>query len=91
MSERLRDPLLGESIIYCDEGSVDRPALITAVWSPGCINLVFVSGDDSRTDNYGRQIERVTSLQHVSEAGAHGLYWRFAEEERKPFAPPQQV
>lgn len=29
-----------------------------------CVNLVFVVGDESKTDPYGRQIERKTSVMH---------------------------
>ena len=31
-----------------------------------CINVVFVVGDESKTDPYGRQIERNTSVMHGS-------------------------
>lgn len=45
-----------------------------------CINLVFVSGDGDRTDGYGRQIERETSLVHRDQQSAAGQYFRFADE-----------
>lgn len=40
-----------------------------------CINLVYVVSDESKTDSYGRQIERKTSVQHRSQTTAHGFYW----------------
>ena len=46
------------------------------------LNLVFVSGDDSKDDPYGRQIERQTSIPHASMQGAGGFCWRFPDEER---------
>lgn len=32
-----------------------------------CVNLLFVSGDVEKTDPYGRQIERKTSISHGSQ------------------------
>ncbi len=46
------------------------------------LNLVFASGDDSKDDPYGRQIERQTSIPHMSMQGAGGFCWRFPDEER---------
>ncbi len=40
-----------------------------------CINLVFVEKDENKTDSYGRQIARNTSVQHQSMTQAHGMYW----------------
>jgi hypothetical protein len=39
------------------------------------INLVYVSTDEQKTDNYGRQIERRSSVVHKSNQGAPGYYW----------------
>jgi hypothetical protein len=39
------------------------------------INLVYVTGDEAKTDPYGRQIERATSVVHKSGQSAHGRYW----------------
>lgn len=50
------------------------------------VNVVFVSGDLSRTDSYGRQIERSSSVPHARE-GAHGFYWRFEDEKPNPVKP----
>ena len=41
------------------------------------VNLLFVSGDESKRDGYGRQIERHTSLVHRNSQGAHGMFWEF--------------
>lgn len=49
----------------------------TAHYVP-CINLVFVTADESKTDPYGRQIARETSCQHRSQTTAHGFYWENA-------------
>ena len=84
---------VGERIIYVDKWSVPRDALVTIWWSggqlvtayvsengePGC-NLAFISGDTSREDSCGRQIERMTSVVHKEYQKAHGLYWCWEEE-----------
>jgi hypothetical protein len=57
----------GDFVIYTDEVRRDHNAVITAVWGPDCINVVFVSPDESKTDSYGRQIERQTSVSRYNE------------------------
>lgn len=42
------------------------------------VNLVFVTGDPSKTDPYGLQIERASSVVHRNDQGAHGNFWDFA-------------
>jgi hypothetical protein len=84
-------PKLGESVIFCDSRGVDHDALITAVWSETCVNVVFVSGDEAKQDSYGRQIERQTSVSKVSINCVHGLYWRFKDESKLPYKPPLEV
>jgi hypothetical protein len=51
-----------------------------------CVNLVFTSADGSKTDDYGRQIERESSVSHKNDSSAHGRYWRWADEEPNPIA-----
>jgi hypothetical protein len=77
-----------ESVVFHDPVGTPHPALVTAVWSATCINVVFVSSDEAKTDPYGRQIERATSLSHKSVNSAHGMYWRFEDEEPNPVATP---
>jgi hypothetical protein len=86
MDERI--PKVGDTVIFVDPVARDRNALVTAVWSPTCINVVFVSIDDSMTDNYGRQIARSTSLSHINPNSAHGNYWRWPDEEKRPIQAP---
>ena len=47
------------------------------------INVVIVVDDAAMRDNYGRQIERHTSVVHASSQPAHGFYWRLLTEEPK--------
>jgi hypothetical protein len=84
-TERTLD--VGDCVIFHDEHGVPRPALVTAVHgsitapdSVPCINLMFVSADPARTDGYGRQVERRTSLVHAAQQSAGGQYFRFADE-----------
>jgi hypothetical protein len=87
--------LLGKAVVFCDSKMVDHLAMITCVHGEGeapCVNLVHVSDDPTKQDNYGRQIERVTSVSHGSSGGcAHGFYWRREHEERIPWSPPVEV
>lgn len=41
-----------------------------------CCNLVYVTTDSMKRDDYGRQIERQSSVCHKSSmGGCHGRYW----------------
>lgn len=87
--EKARIPIVGEAVVYHDPRGVQHAALVVAAhggehWSyphSPCVNIVWVSGDESRTDNIGRQIERMSSCCHVKVQGiAHGNYYRFPDE-----------
>ena len=65
MEQSKPDLRTGQHVIYVDPVARQHDAIITAVWGPTCINIVFAAIDESKTDSYGRQIERQTSLsQH---------------------------
>jgi hypothetical protein len=76
-------------IVYVDPKGVRHSALATTWWGldhhkaagtqPGC-NLLWVSGDETKTDPYGRQIERATSVVHKSSNPAPGNYWCWPDE-----------
>ncbi len=90
---KVRPVSIGDAVVYCDESSADHSALVTAIHGPEdedyvTINLLWVSGDGKRQDQYGRQIERASSIQRVSERCAHGNYWRFTEDARVPYSQP---
>lgn len=77
----------GDPVIFVDDRRRAHHALVTAVHGENAwgederaqrapsINLAFVSGDEERTDSYGRQIERQSSIVHRAEQEADGLYW----------------
>lgn len=82
-----RQPNVGDHVIYVDSVRVKRDAIITAVWvgeygvkAPVGVNLVVVSSDENRQDQYGRQTERFTSVCHKSSQPAPGNYWCFPSE-----------
>jgi hypothetical protein len=87
----MRTPVVGEPVKWHDPRGVEHDALITAVWTPECVNLILVSGDESKTDQYGRQIERQTSSSYKDANRVHGFYWRFPEDEPNPYQPPLQT
>jgi hypothetical protein len=45
-----------------------------------CCNLVWVSGDVKRTDSYGQQTIRESSVVHKGSQHAHGNYWIWPDE-----------
>lgn len=82
MSEA-RYPKIGMPVVYVDPVGQAHAALVTAVWGEKGVNLVYVTRDESKTDTYGRQIERNTSCLHQSLQAAHGNYWRYQDDEPK--------
>jgi hypothetical protein len=69
---------IGNHVVYVDEYGKGHNALVTEVWGGGdtpSLNVVYVETDDSKTDQYGRQLHRATSAVHKSNQGAHGRYW----------------
>lgn len=89
MSETIR---VGDAVVYHDESGEPHNALITAVHGPTCVNLLFTSGDTTKTDNYGRQIERRSSCMSNKVYGTvHGNYWRLPADEPNPRHTPVEV
>jgi hypothetical protein len=82
---------VGDQVVYVEADASPRNALVTAVWTPPMVNVVFVSGDENRTDSCGRQIERATSVYHKSQSNVHGRYWRYEHEEPNVYTPPTDV
>lgn len=73
---------IGDAVTFVDPTGKERPAIVTAIWrgmgghAPHGVNVVYVSDDPARTDSYGRQVERSTSVCHQSVQPAHGNYWK---------------
>ncbi len=75
---------IGDTVQFFDPYGKPHTALVTTIFTSGhpgddgpkpSVNLVFVSDDETKTDQYGRQIERNTSVVHKSNQYAHGMYW----------------
>ena len=79
---------VGEVVVYHDPVGKPHNALITTVHGPSCVNLVYVSSDSNKQDNYGRQIERQSSCCHAAMMGVHGNYWRYPNEQPNPVVAP---
>ena len=76
--------MVGQSVIYTDTHREDHLALVTAVHGVAdkmpAINVVYISSDETKTDPYGRQLERASSATHVSNNSSHAYCWRFVDE-----------
>ena len=52
-----------------------------------CVNLSFVSNDESAQDQYGRQMVRdKTSISHCGQFVASGFFWCHPEDEKEALA-----
>ena len=67
---------VGDHVIYTDPTRKDHAALVTTIWTQDMINVLFVSSDEAKQDQYGRQIERETSVGRYSENNCHGRCFR---------------
>lgn len=82
MTDEIKVPSIGDHVILVDPRGKEHDALVTSVFQgpsfPSC-NLVYVSDDETATDQYGRQLAtRVTSTVHESMQYAHGNFWKHA-------------
>lgn len=76
MEERVLN--IGDVVTYRDEHGVDHNALVTIVHgntAQSCINVAYLSADESKRDSFGRQIEHASSVQRQSDVTAHGRYF----------------
>jgi hypothetical protein len=77
---QIQNMKIGDKVTYVEPtGTHEIPALVTAVWSPKCINVVFVSLDETRRDDCGRQTERATSVcdeETAKSMNQHGRFFR---------------
>lgn len=83
--KEVRPVRVGDAVRVVDEHYAAYAGLVTAIhgeFSDGftpCINVVWVSADRAKTDGHGRQLERMSSLQHFNEGPNRmpvpGRYW----------------
>ena len=77
-----RELKVGQHVVFIDSLRKPHDAIVTAWWSQTCCNIVIVSGDEQKSDDYGRQIERHTSVCHKSAQGdvVYGMVFCFPDE-----------
>lgn len=73
-------PVVGEVVLYTDEVGIVHDALVVSYYGMTqpdySLSCVYMSSDETKTDNYGRQIERAASVARQREGvTAHGRYW----------------
>jgi len=66
---------VGSMVLYTTPSGVDLLALVTHIWSPTCVNLVFICDDAG-------QVARECSVSHASVSAPPGRYWRRPGEAR---------
>lgn len=70
---------LGDVVVYVDTLRKKHNALVTAIHGDPednpSINLLIVSTDVNKDDQYGRQIERQSSIVHSSSQSAAAQCW----------------
>ena len=82
MTEVTRETHRGKACIFFDPVGEPHDALITEVWGPQCINVVFCNPKEGQNDNFGQKLVRFTSVMHGNVQQAHGNYWLLPGEIR---------
>lgn len=93
--EKPREPKVGDAVIFFDTLRRECPALLTAVhgevsggpveghpdqsWHTPCVNLVYVTPEEGKTDSWGRQTDHASSCVHACDQRV-GYYWCWPEE-----------
>jgi hypothetical protein len=82
----------GQYVKVVDESGRLHDGLVTRQWGSiegtvvkdgeagPCVNVLFVTDDQAKTDPYGLQIERLSSCSHKRSTTAPGRYWYFPDE-----------
>ena len=79
--EGVHEVATGYTVLFFDSLGHPHEAIVTSVFdrgdghTPPAVNVVYASPDESKTDQYGRQVERETSVVHRVQQAAHGMYW----------------
>jgi len=71
---------VGAHVVWIDSLRKQHDALVTVWWSDTCCNLLIVSDDEAKKDDYGRQIERNSSCVHKSMNSAQAMCWCWPDE-----------
>jgi len=80
---------IGDHVTFTDTHRKQHSALVTEVWDSGveqrrdslpAINLLYVVKDETRMDQYGRQIERESSVVPVESNSAEANCYTLRNE-----------
>lgn len=74
-----RTPKKGQHVKVVDEFGNLHDGLVTNCWNM-TTNVVYVTDNDAKTDQYGNQVEHQTSCMHKRDTSAPGRYWYFPDE-----------
>ena len=88
MTEVTREQHRGTAVDFYDPRGRRYDALITEVWGPQCVNVVYVNDVEGQRDNYGQKLCRATSIMHGSITQAHGYFWLAKGEKKFPHNMP---
>lgn len=83
-----REEHRGTACTYFDTRGKPYAALITEVYGPQCVNVVYVNDVEGQRDSYGQKLLRASSVMHGSLQQAHGNYWMLPGEVRPFKAQP---
>ena len=75
MTEVTREKDRGTVVDFYDPRGRRYDALITEVWGPQCVNLIYVNDVEGQKDSYGQKMLRQSSVMHGSYMQAHGNFW----------------
>ena len=81
-TEVTREQHRGKACIYVDPRGKAYDALITEVWGPQCVNVVYCNDVEGQSDSYGQKLIRQTSIMHGALQQAHGNYFLLPGETR---------
>lgn len=86
-------PAVGDVVEVCTENRTKVRGIVCAVHGKGyeidgvlmqpSINVFYASPDAEKSDSYGRQVDRLSSLSHFASGPSKmdnpGRYWQFAK------------
>jgi hypothetical protein len=82
-----RETHRGKACVFVDPYGQPHDALITEVWGPQCVNVVYCNPIEGQSDSYGQKMVRYTSVMHGNVQQAHGNYWLLPGETRQLHVP----
>jgi hypothetical protein len=69
---------IGDVVTIKTEDGKKVNGLVCCVHNENLINAVFISPEPAKSDSYGRQVDRYSSLQHYTQNSV-GRYWQLPQ------------